>query len=45
MDWSIPFRDALPYPAFLDRYATPAQQARWRRRMGAWASTPANRPC
>jgi hypothetical protein len=29
MDWSIPSREALPYSEFLDRYATPAQRARW----------------
>src|SRR3981081_4275286 len=28
MDWMTVFPDALPYAAFLDRYATPAQQAR-----------------
>lgn len=29
IDWSSLFAEALPYQAFLDRYATPAQQARW----------------
>jgi len=29
MDWSSALLAALPYPAFLDRYATPTQQARW----------------
>jgi thiol-disulfide isomerase/thioredoxin len=29
MDWSAPFADALPYTAFLDRYANPNQRARW----------------
>jgi hypothetical protein len=29
MDWSTAFEAALPYPAFLDRYATPAQRSRW----------------
>ena len=29
MDWSAVFADALPYAAFLDRYATPAHRARW----------------
>ena len=29
MDWSTVFAEALPYTAFLDRYATPAQRARW----------------
>ena len=29
MDWSAPFAEALPYGAFLDRYATPEQRKRW----------------
>ena len=29
MDWSRVFADALPYDAFLDRHANPAQRARW----------------
>lgn len=29
MDWSNVFAEALPYAGFLDRYATPAQRARW----------------
>ena len=29
MDWSLIFADALPYGAFLDRYANPAQRPRW----------------
>ncbi|MBX6314221.1 MAG: thioredoxin family protein [Isosphaeraceae bacterium] len=29
MDWSTLFAEALPYTAFLDRYATPEQRARW----------------
>jgi hypothetical protein len=29
MDWSRIFADALPYGAFLDRYANPAQRTRW----------------
>lgn len=29
MDWSAVFAEALPYTAFLDRYATPAQRTRW----------------
>jgi hypothetical protein len=29
MDWSTAFEAALPYPAFLDQYATPAQRSRW----------------
>jgi hypothetical protein len=29
MDWSVSFRDALPYTTFLDRFATPAQRTRW----------------
>ena len=29
MDWSSIFAEALPYSAFLDRHATPAQRARW----------------
>lgn len=29
MDWMTVFEEALPYGAFLDRYATPAHRARW----------------
>lgn len=29
MDWSVPFAEALPYSAFLDRHANPNQRARW----------------
>ena len=29
MDWMTIFDEALPYGAFLDRYATPAQRSRW----------------
>lgn len=29
MDWSAVFADALPYTAFLDRYATSPQRVRW----------------
>jgi hypothetical protein len=29
MDWLAVFDEALPYAAFLDRYATPAQRSRW----------------
>ncbi len=29
MDWMSVFHDALPYSAFLDRHATPAQRSRW----------------
>lgn len=29
MDWSSAFDEALPYAAFLDRYATPEQRRRW----------------
>lgn len=29
MDWSAVFAEAPPYASFLDRYATPAQRARW----------------
>ena len=29
MDWSRIFADALPYGAFLDTYANPAQRTRW----------------
>lgn len=29
MDWSALFAEALPYGAFLDRYANPNQRARW----------------
>src|SRR3979409_1590127 len=29
MDWSAVFQEALPYVAFLDHYATPAQRVRW----------------
>jgi hypothetical protein len=29
MDWSTAFEAALPYPAFLDQYATSAQRSRW----------------
>lgn len=29
MDWSAAFDAALPYPAFLDKYATPTQRPRW----------------
>src|SRR4051794_32362970 len=29
MDWSAVFSEALPYEAFLDRHATPAQRPRW----------------
>jgi thiol-disulfide isomerase/thioredoxin len=29
MDWSAAFADALPYAAFLDKYANPNQRARW----------------
>ena len=29
MDWSSAFEAALPYPRFLDQFATPAQRSRW----------------
>ena len=29
MDWSNVFNEALPYQAFLDRHANPAQRLRW----------------
>jgi hypothetical protein len=29
MDWQAIFDESLPYAAFLDRYATPEQRARW----------------
>jgi hypothetical protein len=29
VDWMNVFAEALPYTAFLDRHATPAQRARW----------------
>jgi hypothetical protein len=29
MDWSTVFQEALPYAAFLDHHATPAQRVRW----------------
>lgn len=29
IDWSKAFAEALPYEAFLDRFATPAQRQRW----------------
>ncbi len=29
MDWSPAFEASLPYPAFLDRHATPTQRGRW----------------
>jgi hypothetical protein len=29
MDWSAVFAEGMPYTAFLDRHATPAQRARW----------------
>jgi hypothetical protein len=29
MDWTSAFEAALPYAAFLDRYANPAQRQRW----------------
>ena len=29
MDWPAIFAEALPYPAFLDRHATPEHRARW----------------
>ncbi len=29
MDWSSAFAEAAPYTEFLDRYAKPAQRARW----------------
>lgn len=29
MDWSSVFSEALPYAAFLDKYATPEQRRRW----------------
>lgn len=29
MDWSNAFDEALPYTAFLDKYATPEQRRRW----------------
>ncbi len=29
MDWSSVFEHALPYNAFLDKYATPEQRTRW----------------
>jgi thiol-disulfide isomerase/thioredoxin len=29
MDWPALFEESLPYAAFLDRYATPEQRARW----------------
>lgn len=43
MDWSTIFSEALPYAAFLDRFATPEQRARWdamhaRVRLGAGPS-------
>lgn len=28
-DWTAVFEQALPYGAFLDKYATPAQRSRW----------------
>jgi hypothetical protein len=38
-DWSSLFADALPYPSFLDRYATPTQRARWEAMHGRFALT------
>ncbi len=29
LDWPSIFEQALPYPAFLDKYANPAQRPRW----------------
>ena len=29
MDWSAVFSEAMPYAAFLDKYATPEQRRRW----------------
>src|SRR5438105_2063536 len=29
IDWSNVFAGALPYPSFLDRYASPGHRARW----------------
>lgn len=41
MDWSRIFADALPYGAFLDKHANPAQRARWDAMHGRIALDPA----
>ena len=40
IDWSSIFADALPYQAFLDRYAAPRQRARWDAMHGRFSLTP-----
>jgi thiol-disulfide isomerase/thioredoxin len=39
MDWLSVFAEALPYTAFLDRYASPAQRTRWDAMHGQFALT------
>ena len=39
IDWSRLFSDALPYQAFLDRYATPSQRSRWDAMHGRFSLT------
>jgi Thioredoxin len=41
IDWSSIFADALPYPLFLDRYASPPQRIRWDAMHGRFTLTPA----
>jgi thiol-disulfide isomerase/thioredoxin len=40
MDWSAAFNEALPYPGFLDKYATAPQRARWDAGHAATTLTP-----
>ena len=37
IEWSKVFAEALPYGAFLDRYATPSQRSRWDAMRGRFA--------
>jgi hypothetical protein len=39
IDWPNVFAAALPYPSFLDQYATPAQRARWDATHGRFSLT------
>ena len=43
IEWSNVFAEALPYGAFLDRYATPAQRSRWDAMHGRFALDEAQR--
>jgi thiol-disulfide isomerase/thioredoxin len=39
IDWSSSFGEALPYPSFLDRYASPPQRIRWDSMHGRFSLT------